>query len=84
MFIYLIAFTMITILKKTRGKIHLNKTQNQGGARGTQQSEAPNLVCPYGKYTNTNYVNCYRTYIPDFEDILKVNKSSINIRSIGF
>ena len=26
---------MITILKKTRGKIHLNKTQNEGGTRGT-------------------------------------------------
>ena len=29
-FMYLIAFTMITILKKTReGKIHLNKTQKR-------------------------------------------------------
>ena len=27
---------------------------------------------------------CYRTYLPDFEDIWKVNRSSINIRSIGF
>ena len=30
LFIYLIAFTMITMLKKTRGKIHLNKTQKRG------------------------------------------------------
>ena len=26
---------------------------------------------------------CYRTHLPDFEDIWKVNESSINIRSIG-
>ena len=25
--------------------------------RDTQQSEAPNSLCPDGKYTNTNYIN---------------------------
>ena len=32
--------------------------------RDTQQSEAPNEVCPRGKYTNTNYVNIkhYKKY----------------------
>ena len=43
LFINLIAFTMITILKKTREKIHLNKTQKRRTkVRDTQQSEAPN------------------------------------------
>ena len=52
---------MITILKKTREKIHLNKTQKRrSNVRDTQQSEAPNEVCPYRKYTNTNYVNIKR------------------------
>ena len=49
---------MISVLKKTREKKHLNKTQKRGTkVRDTQQSEASNEVCPYGKYTNTNYVN---------------------------
>ena len=40
---YLIAFTIITMLKKNRKKIHLNKTQKQEmKVRDTQQSEAPN------------------------------------------
>ena len=43
LFINLIAFTMITILKKTREKIHLNKTQKRRSkVRDRQQSEAPN------------------------------------------
>ena len=34
---------MITMLKKTREKKHLNKTQKRGTkVRDTQQSEAPN------------------------------------------
>ena len=43
LFIYLIAFTMIIMLKKTREKIHLNKTQKrETKVWDTQQSEAPN------------------------------------------
>ena len=30
------------------------------------------------------FLRCYRSYLPDFEDIWQVNKSSINVRSIGF
>ena len=44
LFIYLIAFTMITMLKITLGKnIHLNKSQEQEAkVRDTQRREAPN------------------------------------------
>ena len=43
LFIYLIPFTMIAMLKKTREEIHLNKTQKRGTkVQNTLQSEAQN------------------------------------------
>ena len=46
LFIYLIAFTMITILKKTRKKKYILTRHKKRGTkvqpRDTQQSEAPN------------------------------------------
>ena len=56
LFIYLIAFTMITILKRLGKKIHLNKTQKNKGRRGGTHNRARlQIKC-------AQYTTCGRVY----------------------
>ena len=58
--------------KKDEGKKYIWTRHKKRGTkvRDTQQSEAPNWVCPYGKYINTNYVNIKHYIIINYKNPL--------------
>ena len=57
--------------------------QKSTSVSARKREETSNLSVERPKTRSLAWM-CYRTYLPDFEDIWKVNESSINIRSIGF